>query len=441
MATNWPRIPAFDSDDEIDVRLPERWRVDQIENLYDQLPIGKRFDQKCSAQHGSVPVIDQSADGVIGWHDEQPGILASTDTPVVTFANHTCEMRLMRRPFSVIQNVFSLVGKKGTCDTRFLYYGTKGRVNFEEYKGHYPDFRRKWVLVPPLPEQGAIAHILGSLDDKIELNRRMNETLEAMARALFKSWFVDFNPVRSKAEGRDTGLPKSLADLFPASLVDSELGEIPEGWEVGTLANHFDAVKGVSYKGSGLADAGTPLHNLNSVYEGGGYKYEGIKHYTGEYAERHVVQPGDVIVTNTEQGHDRLLIGFAAMVPHVFGEQGIASHHIYRMRPKRTTMLTPAFLCHLLNSARMHEVVSGYANGTTVNMLPIDGVQKPEIVVPSSAIVEAFDELAMKVELRSEALVVESRTLAVLRDALLPKLISGALRVTDVDRILQGIVI
>ena len=84
--------------------------------------------------------------------------------------------------------------------------------------------------LPPLDEQRAIAHILGTLDDKIELNRRMNETLEAMARALFKSWFVDFDPVRAKAEGRDPGLPKPLADLFPDRLVDSELGEIPKGW-------------------------------------------------------------------------------------------------------------------------------------------------------------------------------------------------------------------
>ncbi len=91
------------------------------------------------------------------------------------------------------------------------------------------------VVIPhpkDIAEQRAIAHILGTLDDKIELNRRMNETLEAMARALFKSWFVDFDPVRAKAEGRDPGLPKSLADLFPDSFVDSELGEIPKGWEV-----------------------------------------------------------------------------------------------------------------------------------------------------------------------------------------------------------------
>ena len=90
---------------------------------------------------------------------------------------------------------------------------------------------------PPLPEQRAIAHVLGTLDDKIELNRRMNETLEAMARALFKSWFVDFDPVRAKMEGRDTGLPQDIADLFPDRLVDSEMGEIPEGWEVEFLGD------------------------------------------------------------------------------------------------------------------------------------------------------------------------------------------------------------
>ena len=93
------------------------------------------------------------------------------------------------------------------------------------------------IVLPELEEQHAIAHILGTLDDKIELNRRMSETLEAMAQALFKSWFVDFDPVRAKAEGRDPGLPKPLADLFPARLVDSELGEIPEGWEVGAVSD------------------------------------------------------------------------------------------------------------------------------------------------------------------------------------------------------------
>lgn len=287
------------------------------------------------------------------------------------------------------------------------------------------------VLLPPIPVQRAIGRIIGALDDKIEVNRQMNETLEAMARTLFKSWFVDFDPVRAKAEGRDPGLPKAIADLFPDRFVESELGEIPEGWPLSPLAEHFYAVKGVSYKGSGLAASGTPLHNLNSIYEGGGYKYEGIKHYNGEYSDRHMIVPGDVIVANTEQGHDRLLIGYAAIVPSAFGAQGIASHHIYRLRPRAGTPLTAAFLCHLLNSQRMHETVSGYANGTTVNMLPLDGVQSPLTICPPARLVTMFDAFATNSERRREKAILESRTLTDLRNTLLPKLISGELRVKE----------
>ena len=293
--------------------------------------------------------------------------------------------------------------------------------------------RQMTIPVPPIPEQRTIAHILGALDDKIELNRRMNATLESMARALFRSWFVDFDPVRAKMAGRDTGLPKEIADLFPDRLVGSELGDAPEGWSVDSLAEHFDPVKGVSYKGSGLGGAGMPLHNLNSVHEGGGYKYEGIKFYAGDYADRHVVRPGDVIVANTEQGHDRLLIGYAAIVPRCFGDQGICSHHVYRLRPRRGGDLSPLFLHQLLNSRWMHDIVSRYANGTTVNMLPMDAVQKPMVLVPPRALLETFDALALDLEHRREQTVRESRSLGVVRDALLPKLVSGEMRVAGLE--------
>ena len=288
------------------------------------------------------------------------------------------------------------------------------------------------IPLPPPDGQRTIGRILRTLDDKIELNRRMNATLETMGRALFKSWFVDFDPVRAKMKGRDTGLPRDIADLFPDRLVESELGGIPLGWPVESLADHFEAVKGVSYKGSGLGGDGVPLHNLNSVHEGGGYKYEGIKFYSGEYVERHLVCPGDVIVANTEQGHERLLIGYAAIVPKLFGGHGIYSHHICRLRPRSHGHLSTPFLHLLLNSPWMHDLVSGYANGTTVNMLPMDALQKPMVVVPPKGLLEAFDALALHLEHRREEAVRDSRTLGVLRDALLPKLVSGELRVNSV---------
>ena len=136
------------------------------------------------------------------------------------------------------------------------------------------------ILYPALPEQRAIAHILGTLDDKIELNRRMNETLEAMARALFKSWFVDFEPVRAKMEGRDTGLPSDLAALFPDRLVDSELGEIPDGWEVGVLNDAIEILSG-----------GTPKTSVLEYWGGG------IPWYTAKDAP----SLSDIFVLTTER--------------------------------------------------------------------------------------------------------------------------------------------
>src|ERR1035437_8345863 len=104
MGSEWPRLPAFDSPYDLDGPLPTGWLWEQIGHMYDQFAVGNRFEQKSTFDAGEVPVINQSAESVIGWHSEAPGVVATEDNPVVTFANPTCEMRLITRPFSVIHN-------------------------------------------------------------------------------------------------------------------------------------------------------------------------------------------------------------------------------------------------------------------------------------------------------------------------------------------------
>ena len=204
---------------------------------------------------------------------------------------------------------------------------------------------------------------------------------------------------------------------------------IPKGWEVRELEDCVDVGRGLSYKGSGLSSSGVPMHNLNSIYEGGGYKDEGIKYYIGDYKPRHITRPGDVLVANTEQGHSRLLIGFAAIVPKRFGNNGLYSHHLYRVRPKDTSDITPDFICQLLNTQTMQGTISGYATGTTVNMLPADALRITSIAVPPPQLVTMFSSIAATTRIRQEHLIVESRSLTAQRDVLLPKLVSGAMRV------------
>jgi type I restriction enzyme S subunit len=296
---------------------------------------------------------------------------------------------------------FAVVSPSERADGRFLYYALAHGPFYEHVTriadgGAYPAFHpdeisRAEVAFPPLSVQRAISDLLGALDDKIELNRGIARTCHELAHAIF----------RSRYRSDDPDLPNE------------------------PLVEHVEVARGLSYTGAGLADSGIPLHNLNSIYEGGGYKRDGIKHYTGEYQSRHVVRAGDVIVANTEQGFDELLIACPALVSRRFGEQGLFSHHLYRVRPKAASPLTARFLYLMLLPGRLRTEIAGYANGTTVNMLPVDALQKPRFAVPPRELVEETDVLVSPLFDRAEAAEDESDTLAQLRDTLLPRLISG----------------
>jgi len=378
------------------------------------------------------------ASGIVDWVD---GYLFDGDYLLVAEDGENLRTRntpiaFMARGKFWVNNHAHIVRGNGKSDARFLMYALS-RTEISGYltgstmpKLTQGNLNRILVTCPPLSEQRAIVRVLGTLDDKIELNRRTNETLESMARTLFRAWFVDFDPVRAKADGRSPeGLNAKTAGLFPASFEDSTLGPIPKGWRVAPIGEFVEVARGLSYKGEGLAETGVALHNLNSVYEGGGYKHEGLKHYLGEYRDCHQVRPGDLIVTNTEQGHDHLLIGYSALVPKRYGAFGLFSHHLYRVRPLPGSPLTPPFLHHLLLTSRFRGEVIGYTNGTTVNMLAADGLKRPTFALPPPDLIRRFTDILTPLLDRAEANYDESRTLAASRDALLPKLLSGEVKV------------
>ena len=183
-------------------------------------------------------------------------------TMAITIAANIAETAILSYPACFPDSVIGFVADESKCDVRFVEYlfrHLKDKIQHENVgTGSVQDninlqtIDQLRLLVPPLAEQRAIAHVLGTLDDKIELNRRLNETLEAMARALFKSWFVDFDPVRAKMDGRWQrgqslpGLPADLYDLFPNCFVPSELGEIPEGWEIRPLDDIASFLNGLA---------------------------------------------------------------------------------------------------------------------------------------------------------------------------------------------------
>mgnify|MGYP003674978010 CR=1 FL=1 len=296
------------------------------------------------------------------------------------------------------------------------------------------------LLVPPKKEQDRIAATLGALDDKIELNRRMSATLEEMARALYRSWFVDFDPVHARALGQSPAhMDPTTAALFPDSFGPDGL---PRGWEREPLADHVRATRGLSYKGKHLCGSGdgVPLHNLNSIFEGGGYKDEGAKYYDGDFKPRHEIRPGDLIVANTEQSFGLELIGHAALVPFCFGPSGIFSQHLYKIEIRPGSPLSREWVYLALSIAPLGVEIRGFSNGTTVNMLPADAFEIPEAAIPPAAVVEKMNEIVRPAFAQQERLREESRTLADLRDALLPRLMSGELRIREAEKEIEELV-
>lgn len=318
--------------------------------------------------------------------------------------------------FALGQNLVILRSSGRVIYPPFLFWLTRSRQWSEQVQrflnvgavfdslkcAHIPQFR---LPIPPYGLQVRIADLLGTLEQKVGLNHRTAAMIERLVSALFSSWFGNLDPDTAR-----------------------------DGWAVASLGDHVDVTRGLSYTGAGLAYDGIPLHNLDSIYEGGGYKYEGIKHYRGEYKDRHVVRAGDLLVANTEQGFELLLIGFPALVPQRFGDLSLFSHHLYRVRPKNGSRLTARFLYLALMSPRLRQVIVGYSNGTTVNMLPVDALQRPRLAVPPAELVQRFDQTAQPLFAKHEQLQLESETLAKLRDLLLPQLMSGEIRLKEAEK-------
>jgi type I restriction enzyme S subunit len=279
--------------------------------------------------------------------------------------------------------------------------------------------RKMRMHLPELSEQRAITHILGTLDDKIELNRRMSETLESMARALFKSWFIDFDPVRAKAKGRDPGLPKPLADLFPSRLVDSDLGEIPEGWEVKSLDEIARFLNGLALqKYPPIGDRSLPAIKIAQLRAG---NTSGADRANAELDLDYIVKNGDI------------LFSWSGSLECVLwaGGDGALNQHLFKV----TSGTHPRWLCYLgvhQHLERFREIAAGKA--TTMGHIQRHHLSEAKLAVPTGPLLRA---ISTSIELIVETIWkrdVQSHTLAALRDTLLPKLISGELPVKDAER-------
>jgi type I restriction enzyme S subunit len=275
------------------------------------------------------------------------------------------------------------------------------------------------IPLPPLPEQRAIAQILGSLDDKIELNRQTNESLEAIARALFKSWFVDFDPVRAKAEGRDPGLPPHLADLFPDRFQDSELGEIPAGWRVLGLDEIARFQNGLALQKYPPRDG--PSLPVIKIAQLKARDTTGADRASANLDPDHIVDDGDILFSWS---------GSLECVLWTSGP-GALNQHLFKV----TSEAFPKWFCYFWihqHLADFRHIAAGKA--TTMGHIQRHHLSEARVFAPDPEVLMAADSRIAPILDQIIRNDLESRTLAALRDRLMTKLISGEIRVADLER-------
>ena len=425
----------------------DRWQEARLGDVVRLLSGGTPSRKRGAYWNGAIPWVSAKDMKQFRLRDTTRHVTAeglangTKQVPADTILLLTRGMRLLKelpvcvteRPMAFNQDVKALLPKVRMAPgfLPYLIVGNRRRLlNLVDLAGHgtgrinSDELRALDVRLPPLREQRAIAHILGTLDDKIELNRRMNETLEAKARALFKSWFVDFDPVRAKMEGRDTGLPQDIADLFPDRLVDSETGEIPEGWEVSEIGKEVRVVGG-----------STPSTKEPSYWQ------QGQHHWTTPKDLSTLSSPV-LLQTNrkiTDTGLARIGSGLLPVGTVLLSSRAPIGYLAIAEVPTAVNQGFVAMRCdrHLSNLYVLFWCYEnlGYirdiAGGSTFAEISKKAFRSIPVLVPSEAILGLYERLCRPLYDQIVVRMKNASTLAALRDTLLPKLISGEIRLDE----------
>jgi type I restriction enzyme S subunit len=379
-----------------------------------------------------------AAEEMASYSLREGDVILAMDRPWIEAGLKYASVRASDLPSLLVQRVARLRGTD-RVDTRFLKYVIGSRA-FTEYVlavqtgtavphisgGQIKSFR---FPLPTPAEQRAIAHILGTLDDKIELNRRMNATLEAMTQALFKSWFVDFEPVRAKAAGQVAlGLNLATSLLFPDRLEDSVFGEIPKGWRVKTI-NEATALI-IDYRGKtpkklghGWSESGIPAVSAKNIKKGCLVEKQAMNFVHPELYDlwmKDKLALGDILMTSEAPMGELLYLSRNA--------QFCLSQRVFGLRANPSECLS-TFLYLWLASNQAQERLQSRSTGTTVQGIRQSELRKVEVLLPPLTIQERAHRFFEACISRSANNECENETLASLRDVLLPKLLSGELRV------------
>jgi type I restriction enzyme S subunit len=302
---------------------------------------------------------------------------------------------------------------------------------------YFPEAKAFHVCLPLKQEQIRIADVLQSLDDRIALLRETNATLEAMAQALFKSWFVDFDPVHANAGNQTATLPPELQTLFPATFTETPQGLVPEGWCVGTIADLASVKGGFAYKSTDFSNSGLPVLKIKNIVGDGTVDVGDVQRISRALAEktnRFALADGDVLMAMTGA-----TIGKVGVVVTLNDETPYLNQRVAKFEEKKPNESNAWLIFTAFQNAFMTEQIVNAASGSAQPNISAAGIESAKLTLPNSnQVLRAFDDAVsplFSVWINNHK---QAQTLATLRDTLLPRLISGQLRLPEAEALVEG---
>jgi type I restriction enzyme S subunit len=302
------------------------------------------------------------------------------------------------------------------------------------------DISESIVAVPPPEELSLIANLAKDINSQLNINTAMNQTLEKIAQRIFKSWFIDFDPVKANAEGIPfAGLSPDIQSLFPSEFVESEMGLIPKGWEISSLGEISDFQNGYAFKASTLSHEKSgnckAVLKMGNIKKGGGFKWDGSKDYftlqNGELGKlaKHIANRGDLLMSMTDMKANVALLGHTACMP-VDGEF-LVNQRVGHIKVKDIQTADYPFLYIQTNESKfIHELRSQANSGVQVN-LSTSAIKAAKILLPAKTVHIAFNNAVKSMFERIFENEIQNRTLARIRGKLLPKLLSGSIKINQ----------
>jgi type I restriction enzyme S subunit len=371
-------------------------------------------------------------------YTEHPVKVAKSGDVLISVRAPVGEVNIAREDCAIGRGVMSVRAKKES-EQLFIFYFLKNLKGEWDSLGstgsvfeNLSTVALNNVNIPVGLNREAIGEILFNIDKKIEANNDLSKTLEDIAQTIFKSWFIDFDPVKAKMAGeKPEGMDDATAALFPDSMEESELGLVPKNWNISKLRNHLEVTKGKSYKSSELEKSDTALVTLKSFKRGGGYRFDGLKPFSGEFKPEQIVEPGELIVSFTDVTQAADIIGKPAIVfKNPSFARLVASLDVGIVRPLGNAV-GKHYLYQLFSTPGFKNHIDGYTNGTTVLHLGKGALEDFTVALPGSKIMSKYEMFASTAFGKLQALYLENLTLQAIRDSLLPRLISGDLQIPE----------